>query len=910
MSSVSSLCLAMLWCALQVTLLATLTALLCARPWRIGGASAPFFGLCGIIAITFASFLPTPHWYTPKSISSFIAPSAELTKSDATAAAADPSDKTMEPIGTKADKKAIKTSGWDSSLQSFATALSDEFRAADATNDASKRSVYLPYAIIGLFATGAALGAIRFLVGWIGTNQLKRRGRRLNDQRLDEIMTILCAELSIKHRIELYETTQLTTAATMGAIRPVILLPVHWADWTDDELQAVLAHELAHVSHRDFAMQLLSQIGVVLHFYNPVIHWLSGRLRLEQELAADSCAAKIAGGNRRYVQLLAKLALDHENQNVGWPARAFLPTQQTFLRRLEMLRNAKTSPATRLTIGRWAALAMIGMASIAVIGFKPQSMNAVSAMTPVADTPTGTFDLRYVSDEGGLVIALRPAEILREPKVAKLAELLNETPLPRVQREFGIELKDIDQFVIGIRIEVPSNDLSSPMRSSPYSSIYLKTLKPMQDLQTVLKNAGAAVVSTSESTVELPDGNFVWQPDRQTLVVNSQHNIQRFQEGRKADTRLFDSSVWNEIKDQSAVVIADGVPVRSVLNAFRQQPNAGAMMLPLFSPIVDEAKTMGIALSATKEFKVRALVACTDKKGTEVVSETATSSIVFMKNGLREAQRAFASSQKGLSPNDLLADPTLNPSELVSQLLKIGNQILDSTKVTTNESSVSLTAGVSMDSIPMEPITSALSAARKAAQRMQSTNNLKQIALAFHNHESAFRKLPESKYIANGKTHPHSWRVAILPFIEQVELYNQYKFDEPWDSESNLKLLAKMPAVYRHPDAAPGSTETNYVLLVGKDLVFGDGPAKFERITDGTSNTILAVEAKTNIPWTKPEDFEYSATGPLPAFGGFSAEGFNAAFVDGSVRFMSKTLDEKTLRSVITARGGEVITGL
>lgn len=430
----------------------------------------------------------------------------------------------------------------------------------------------------------------------------------------------------------------------------------------------------------------------------------------------------------------------------------------------------------------------------------------------------------------------------------------------------------------------------------------------MQDLQTALKNAGAAAVSTSESTAEL-DGNVIWQPDRQTLVVNSQRNIQRFQEGRKADTRLFDSSVWNEIKDQPAVLIADGVPVRSLLSAFRQQPNVGAMMLPLVAPIVDEAKTMGIALTATKELKVRALVACSDKKGTEVVQETATSTLVFIKNGLKETQRTFAASQNNQALNSPIAETTITPSELVSQLLKIGNLILDSAKVATNDSSVSVTAGVSMDSIPMEPLTSALSAARKAAQRMQSSNNLKQIVLAFHNHESAFRKLPESKYVANGKTHPHSWRVAILPFIEQVELYNQYKFDEPWDSENNLKLLEKMPAIYRHPDAAPGSTETNYVLLTGKDLVFGDGPAKFERITDGTSNTILAVEAKTSIPWTKPEDFEYTASGPLPKMGGFSAEGFNVAFVDGSVRFISKTLDEKILRSMITARGGEVIPG-
>ena len=93
---------------------------------------------------------------------------------------------------------------------------------------------------------------------------------------------------------------------------------------------------------------------------------------------------------------------------------------------------------------------------------------------------------------------------------------------------------------------------------------------------------------------------------------------------------------------------------------------------------------------------------------------------------------------------------------------------------------------------------------------------------------------------------------------------------------------------------------------LGTALVWG--------ITDGTSNTILVVEAERDIPWTKPEDIAYDPDKPLPKFGGrplpagiSGANGFLASFADGSVRFISDTTDEVTLRALITKAGGEVV---
>src|SRR5262249_30438145 len=143
-----------------------------------------------------------------------------------------------------------------------------------------------------------------------------------------------------------------------------------------------------------------------------------------------------------------------------------------------------------------------------------------------------------------------------------------------------------------------------------------------------------------------------------------------------------------------------------------------------------------------------------------------------------------------------------------------------------------------------------------------------------------------------------SWRVQILPYIEQDALYREFKLDEPWDSEHNKKLIAKMPRTYALPTPEQKPGETFYRVFVGRDAGFDlVQPLGFAAFTDGLSNTIMCVEAQDSVPWTKPEDLEYDAKKPLPKLGGHYEGGFNALIFDGSVRFFVKTVREATLRA-------------
>lgn len=262
-------------------------------------------------------------------------------------------------------------------------------------------------------------------------------------------------------------------------------------------------------------------------------------------------------------------------------------------------------------------------------------------------------------------------------------------------------------------------------------------------------------------------------------------------------------------------------------------------------------------------------------------------------------------------------DPKLTPSaDAIRARLFPG-----STTVTVDASGLTV---VSRDSLPsfnstgMLPVSVALflpavQSAREAAQRAQSINNLKQIALAMHNYASANDdRFPPAAICDPDGNLLLSWRVAILPFIDQQELYDEFHLDEPWDSEHNLELLAKIPPVYTAPGdrggAEPG--HTFYQVMVGDDALFSlDEPVGFGAITDGTSNTILAVEASAAVPWTKPEDIELDPEQDLPEFGGMGwAGGFNAAFADGSVRFLKHSIAMEVLKALITKAGGEVIS--
>ena len=166
---------------------------------------------------------------------------------------------------------------------------------------------------------------------------------------------------------------------------------------------------------------------------------------------------------------------------------------------------------------------------------------------------------------------------------------------------------------------------------------------------------------------------------------------------------------------------------------------------------------------------------------------------------------------------------------------------------------------------------------------------------------------------------PHSWRVALLPLLGYSDLYREYRFDEPWDSPSNSKLITKMPDIYSDTDSSGQQTNSAFYVITGEDTAFPlDRSTSLAEITDGTSNTIGIVKPSREVtlrigdqrvawsklegPWTKPEDIESKAAILLLSAGGL------VGFLDGSVHKIPQQLPEFELQKIITRAGGEPIS--
>lgn len=215
--------------------------------------------------------------------------------------------------------------------------------------------------------------------------------------------------------------------------------------------------------------------------------------------------------------------------------------------------------------------------------------------------------------------------------------------------------------------------------------------------------------------------------------------------------------------------------------------------------------------------------------------------------------------------------------------------------------------------VTMKCVAQLLTPARLSAQQTQKLNSLKQIALAMHNFYDVYGYFPPQALSSDDGKKLLSWRVLILPFLDQVELYQKFRLDEPWDSEHNIKLAAEIPFAYSGSRDAAKNTDgkTRMQVPLHKQSVFGrkGGGTSFRDITDGTSNTLMVVQVTESkaVVWTKPEDLVIDATDIKASVIAQGSDKFLACLCDGSARALSSKNSNETLLKLITMNGGEII---
>ena len=195
-----------------------------------------------------------------------------------------------------------------------------------------------------------------------------------------------------------------------------------------------------------------------------------------------------------------------------------------------------------------------------------------------------------------------------------------------------------------------------------------------------------------------------------------------------------------------------------------------------------------------------------------------------------------------------------------------------------------------------------------AKELKQSQDNLKQIGIAFHNYIDKTNSFPNNVVNKDGKA-TLSWRVLLLPYLDEGALYKEFKLDEPWDSKHNQALIEKIPKVFAPIRVPAEKGVTFYRGYTGADTIFElDKILRFAHVTDGLSNTILAIEAGEPCIWTKPDDLPYDAEKPLPKLGGLFEGDFHVLMCDGSVhRGYSTKMVADEFKKMVTRSDGMVL---
>jgi len=196
--------------------------------------------------------------------------------------------------------------------------------------------------------------------------------------------------------------------------------------------------------------------------------------------------------------------------------------------------------------------------------------------------------------------------------------------------------------------------------------------------------------------------------------------------------------------------------------------------------------------------------------------------------------------------------------------------------------------------------------------RNTTIGQIVQLGRAMNLHHDTFKRFPPPAIMGKDGSPLLSWRVKILPFVGQDELYKQFHLDEAWDSPHNKELIANMPDIYSFPRTEVGAEgRTVYQMPRGEATAFpGPEGTQIRTISDGTSKTIAIVETDDEhaVIWTKPDDWKLDVDNPAAGLGGHFPFSFYVSALDGSVHNLPDTIDAKILRALFTSHGLEAVS--
>ena len=690
--------LTLVWLALQITVLCVIAVpvyLLARRNSPSGGATAAFSVLMPVALLSAAAISPWPQW------------TFDVANHDTSAPDVLPGPSEDSSIPSTTDSETRRASDATSVSVSLAERLQlfrDAFAEQLAVSPVSPQAgLNLTGWLAIAFCVGTAIAFLRLVVGLAAVGSQRKRSRPVDDGDLCEVLDVLCAELQCRRPVELRECREIISAATIGWRRPVILMPPEWTSWTETERRSVLAHEIAHISQNDFLCWLCAQLGLLLNFYHPLVHWLANRLRLEQELAADALAAEHSGGAQPYLKTLAELALRQKDRPVAWPARTFLPTKGTLTRRVEMLRDSGFKPLSAVA-SRWRrglVVCTLLCATGVLSGLRPptdldplipaataaaQDGSSSAATEEDGDKGAGEsgssnattekFSLKYVPPNAAVVFGARPSAIAAKPMFKPM--------LPMVEQglaQSGSKIR-VSQYAQVLMVAFATGDNPNPMSGQPVMITTYHDASAIADsINEIAGSSDFEEVTHGGKKLKVSiRGTAVYQPDDVTVITGSQERVQFLIDSTKFGVGM---PLWHRefeaVADEQLVYAVDMNTARPYIDKMmtgRERPvdapappGPGPIgMAQAFSPLWKDTRFVAGGATFDQTSGISLLAWCTGDEAAERVEATAQSLIPLAKNMLGAAKETMKS-----------APPEAQGP--MSMMLSFPDELLDATKI-------------------------------------------------------------------------------------------------------------------------------------------------------------------------------------------------------------------------------------
>jgi type II secretory pathway pseudopilin PulG len=506
-------------------------------------------------------------------------------------------------------------------------------------------------------------------------------------------------------------------------------------------------------------------------------------------------------------------------------------------------------------------------------------------------------DLSYVTPDALVAAVAHPRRVLTAPEMEMLPiEVMTAAGM----KELGIDPLDIEQVML----------IAEPPKQGPpgFGAVvrFAKSYSLDNIMRPLTENTQEAELDGKPYRQGMnPMIPSLFMPDDRTLMIGQDFLLRKMVANQKAPVQGPLSQLMARTGTSSDVVALAVIdPVRELISAQLSQapvppPFEGVKRIP------ELLKAAKAELNVTGNVKATLSLLATDAAAAEELEQ--------LINQLLDVgqQMALAEMSKQMTDDDPV-------QQAMAQYLKrINQRMFETIRPTRKGSMLQFSQGgeayaqTATIGILIALLLPAVQAAREAARRAQSMNNLKQIGLAMHNYHDTHKTFPARANFDDSGKPLLSWRVHILPYIDEAALYEQFHLDEPWDSEHNKQLIPRMPQVYLNPSAPTEPGKASYLVPVGEDTIFGsDSGTSIRDIRDGTSNTIAALEVNhdQSVIWTKPDDWQYNSAQPLAGLGRAHPGGFLALLADGSVRFMSVTIEPDTFGKLLTKSGGEAVT--